>query len=106
VSGLLATVRSIPAALSGFGRRAAVGAVSQHRRRADARARAICPVDSWTFTPLHSNGRCPLCGWVPEGYVYAPPLLAPYSRYWGGLATIAATSLFMCIVVVVAYTQG
>jgi hypothetical protein len=43
---------------------------------------------------------------VPEGYVYAPPLLAPYSRYWGGLATIAATSLFMCIVVVVAYTQG
>lgn len=106
MSAVVGSISSIPAAVSRFGRRMLDGLRSTGRRRGDKHARAICPVDSWAFTPLYTNGACPLCGWVPDGYVYSPPLLAPYDRYWGGLAGIAATSVIMCIVVVVAFTQG
>ncbi len=76
------------------------------RSRVDARAQAICPVDSWAFTPLYTDGHCPLCGWVPEGYVYSPPPLTPYQRYWGAMAAIAAVSVVMCTVVVIAVTRS
>jgi len=74
-------------------------------RRADRHAHAICPVDSWAFTPLYTGGQCPLCGWQPDGYVYAPPLLTPFERYWGAMGAIAAVSLLMLVVVVVAVTH-
>jgi hypothetical protein len=76
------------------------------RRRADQRARAICPADSRAFTPQYTDGSCPLCGWVPDGYVYSKPFLAPYDRYWGALAGIAAISVIMAIVVAVAFARG
>ncbi|MHB8718228.1 MAG: hypothetical protein ACYDAC_04945 [Candidatus Dormibacteria bacterium] len=72
------------------------------RRRGDARVRAICPTDSWAFRPLYSNGRCPICGWRPNGYTYRPPLLTPYERYWAALAGIATVSVLMGVLVVVA----
>lgn len=74
------------------------------QRRADRVARAICPGDSWAFTPLYTGGHCPLCGWTPEGYVHTPPPLTRYDRYWAGMAAIAAISVLMLIVVVVAAT--
>jgi hypothetical protein len=106
MTALLARLRAFVGAAAESGRAAGERLVQQRRRRADARGKAICPVDSWTFTPLYTKGKCPLCGWQPEGYVYAPPFLAPYERYWGALGGILATSVLMCIVVVVAYTQG
>ncbi len=100
------TLPSLAATMSQLARRAVALAAAWRSRRADARARAICPVNSWAFSPLYSNGRCPLCGWAPEGYAYAPPLLTPYERYWGMLAGIGAVSLVMCIAVLVAYLRG
>jgi len=70
------------------------------RRHLDARSRAICPVDDLEFTPLYSDGHCPLCGWVPDGYDYARPVLSGYDRHWGALGAIAALSVAMLLVVV------
>lgn len=75
------------------------------QRRADGRARAICPTDSWAFTPLYTGGHCPLCGWTPDGYVHREPPLTSYDRYWGAMAAIAAVSVLMFVVVVVAATR-
>ena len=99
------SVGAIPAALSKLGHRAVAVLRSLLGRRADAKARAICPVDSWAFTPLYSNGACPLCGWKPDAYVYKPPLLTPYERYWGALGGIVAVSVVMAIFVIYAYTH-
>lgn len=85
-------------AVTSLGRRS----TDTRRRRGDASARAICPTDSWAFTPLYTDGHCPLCGWTPDGYVHRTPFLTPYERYWGALGGIAALSVVMCIVVVIA----
>jgi len=76
------------------------------QRRLDQRARAVCPADSWAFTPLYTGGQCPLCGWTPEGYSHTPPPLTRYERYWGAMAAIVAVSVLMFVVVVVAATRG
>ena len=102
VRDALAAVR---AALARLLQRAGSGGAAR-ATRGDSRARAICPTDSWAFTPLYTNGSCPLCGWAPDGYAYRPPLFTPYERYWGALAGIAALSVVMCIAVVIAYTQS
>lgn len=102
VRDAVATVRAALAALV----QRATSRTGARTTRGDARARAICPTDAWTFTPLYTNGSCPLCGWVPDGYVYKPPLLTPYERYWGALAGIATLSVVMCIVVILASTQS
>jgi hypothetical protein len=73
---------------------------AMRRRHADARARAVCPVDNLEFTPLYTDGHCPLCGWVPEGYRYTRPTLSRYDRHWGALGAIGALSVAMLLVVV------
>ena len=98
-------IGSIPGAISRVARRVLAAVASVRHRHADARARAICPVDSWAFTPLYSNGACPLCGWKPEAYVYKPPLLTPYERYWGALGGIVALSVVMAVLAITAYIQ-
>lgn len=82
---------------------ARLGALRQ--RRLDQRARAVCPTDSWAFTPLYTDGQCPLCGWTPDGYVHTQPPLTRYERYWASMAAIAAVSVLMLIVVVVAASR-
>ena len=76
------------------------GALAAARQRyADAQARAICPVDNLEFTPLYTDGHCPLCGWTPDGYHLARPPLSHYDRFWGALGAIAALSVVMLLVV-------
>lgn len=106
MSELLDRARSLTTSILHQLRGVPAGAARIGHGRGDARAKAICPVDSWTFTPLYSDGHCPICGWAPEAYVYRPPLLAPYERYWGAMAGIVAVSLAMCLLVVSAYTHG
>jgi hypothetical protein len=91
-----AAVQAVQRAARGFAARIVVA----RRRSADARAQAICPTDSWAFTPLYTDGACPLCGWAPEGYVHTPPPLTPYVRYWSAMGWIAALSVVMCVIVV------
>jgi hypothetical protein len=33
---------------------------------------AYCTLDRWTFDPRYTDGRCPICGWAPEGAPNAP----------------------------------
>lgn len=98
MNGLLRTIAEAP-------ERAWRALIAARRRRADARASAVCPNDSWAFAPLYTDGACPLCGWTPDGYRYATPLLTPYERFWGGMAAIAAVSVLMCVAVVVAINR-
>jgi hypothetical protein len=96
----------IPHRVADLGRRIRLAVAAILHRRANARAKAICPVDSRAFTPLYTNGECPLCGWKPDAYTYRAPLFAPYDRYWGALGGIVALSAVMAIVVVIAYTHS
>ena len=98
--------RSVGERLSAFMVRVRDALAAWRHRRLESRARAICPVDSLVFSPHYSNGSCPLCGWTPDGYVYSPPPLAPYDRYWGAMAGIAAVSVVMCVLVVIASTHS
>jgi hypothetical protein len=106
MSAVAERLRPLTTAASGIARRVVAAPAAWRHRHADARARAICPVDSWAFTPLYTDGTCPVCGWRPEGYVYAPPPLTPYVRYWGTVLTVAVVSVVMCLLVVTAYNQG
>jgi hypothetical protein len=42
-----------------------------HAERAEEDLR--CPTDDWAFPPRYTGGRCPICGWVPEGWSWSPP---------------------------------
>jgi hypothetical protein len=44
--------------------------------RPRARLRAYCELDKWSFDPRYTDGRCPICGWVPPGAPSAPAWLA------------------------------
>ena len=72
-------------------------------RRADSRAHAICPVDDWAFTPLYTDGTCPLCGWNPPGYTHRAPALSRLDWYWAAMLGIVAVSAIMLIAVLSAY---
>lgn len=43
-------------------------------------ARAYCEADGWSFDPRYTQGRCPICGWRPEGAADAPAWLALVNR--------------------------
>ena len=79
--------------------------VAAPARRADARARAICPVDDWSFTPLYTDGACPLCGWEPPGYSFRPPLLHKLDWYWATMLAIIGVSAVMLVAVLSAYLR-
>jgi len=72
-------------------------------RRADSRARAICPVDDWAFTPLYTDGTCPLCGWEPPGYGHRTPAFSRLDWYWAAMLGIVVVSAIMLIAVLSAY---
>ena len=48
------------------------------RPRSRGSRRAYCEADRWTFDPRYTQGKCPICGWQPEG--------APDAPYWLALA--------------------
>jgi hypothetical protein len=37
------------------------------RKTRPAVGRAYCELDRWSFDPRYTQGRCPICGWAPEG---------------------------------------
>ena len=49
------------------------GAKAVSRPRAPVRA--FCELDQWSFDPRYTDGRCPICGWVPPGAPRAPAWL-------------------------------
>lgn len=95
----LRTARSVAHATS----HAALAVLTLRRRHADARARAICPVDAWAFTPLYTEGTCPLCGWAPPGYRLRPPLMSRLDWYWMGMIALFVASAVMLAFVLSVY---
>jgi hypothetical protein len=61
-------------------------ALPRLRRPGRRAARAYCELDQWAFDPRYTQGRCPICGWAPEG--------APTVPAWMGLAQRIDWELF------------
>src|SRR5581483_8169025 len=61
---------------------------------AQPRGRIYCDVDDWWFAPRFTDGRCPICGWQPEGVRAEPPMSIQLFRRvdWdlAGLVLLAA----------------
>jgi hypothetical protein len=58
--------------------------------------RAHCELDDWWFDPRYTDGKCPICGWQPEGAPAAPLWLAAARRFEWEL-----TGLVLLLVVLV-----
>lgn len=68
--------------------------------------RAHCPVDDWTFDPRYTDGVCPLCGWRPPGAPIEPPVSARIDWFWPTVGLMAAVSILMAVLVLVAYARA
>jgi hypothetical protein len=53
-----------------------------------------CELDDWTFDARYTDGRCPICGWQPDGAPVAPPWLSAARRFEWEL-----TGLFVLLIV-------
>jgi hypothetical protein len=62
-----------------------------------------CPNDHWTFTPRYTDGVCPLDGWKPEGIDFHAPFAARVDWFWPSMIFMAAVSIAMGVLVVLAY---
>lgn len=77
----------------------------QTTRRWPARVR--CETDNWSFDPRYTQGRCPICGWVPEGAPSAPRWLALANRIdWEMLGLFALADLLVLLGLIVARGAG
>jgi hypothetical protein len=71
------------------------------------RSRVHCEVDDWTFDPRYTQGRCPICGWVPEGAPVAPRWLALVNRLdWDMLGLFLLADVLVLLGLIVAHAAG
>ncbi len=69
--------------------------------------RAYCEADRWSFDPRYTQGRCPICGWAPEGVPNAPGWLALANRVdWDIVGLFLLTDLLVLIGLIVAREAG
>ena len=72
-----------------------------------ATVRAYCELDKWSFDPRYTDGRCPICGWVPPGAVSAPAWLAAARKFEWELAGLVLLLVVLVILgVAVARAAG
>ncbi|HZU73996.1 MAG TPA: hypothetical protein VE990_14610 [Acidimicrobiales bacterium] len=64
-----------------------------------------CPVDDWGFRPYYSDGRCPLCGYIPEGEIRTLTRQA-VDWFWPAVGLTALMSVIMGVLVVLAYLRA
>jgi hypothetical protein len=70
-------------------------------------ARAYCELDKWAFDPRYTQGRCPICGWVPHGARAYPAWMALARRVdWDLLALFLFADLLVLLGLVVARAGG
>jgi hypothetical protein len=67
---------------------------------------ARCPVDDWDFDARYTDGECPLCGWRPPGGPVAPPTFHRIDWFWPLVGVVAAVSVVMGVLVLIAYNRG
>ena len=69
--------------------------------------RAFCEVDQWSFDPRYTQGRCPICGWAPEGVATAPRWLAVANRLdWEMLGLLLLADVLVMLGLIVASATG
>jgi hypothetical protein len=76
--------------------------------RAERRpSRALCQTDRWSFDPRYTQGRCPICGWEPEGAPNAPRWLALANRLdWDMVGLFLLTDVLFLLGLIVAHAAG
>lgn len=69
--------------------------------------RVHCVDDDWAFDPRYTQGRCPICGWAPDGAPNAPTWLALANRAdWEMIGLFALADLLVLLGLVVARAAG
>ena len=63
-------------------------------------AKAFCELDSWSFDPRYTEGRCPICGWVAPGAPDAPLWLTLARRFEWELAGLVALMAVLALIAV------
>jgi hypothetical protein len=68
---------------------------------------AYCEADRWTFDPRYTQGRCPICGWAPEGAPSAPRWLTLANRLdWQMIGLFAFVDVLVLLGLIVASAAG
>ena len=69
--------------------------------------RYFCELDRWSFDARYTDGRCPICGWAPEGAPNAPGWLVLARRIdWQLFGLLTLAILLVLIGLVVAQAVG
>jgi hypothetical protein len=77
------------------------------RRRPPTVARAYCELDRWSFDPRYTQGRCPICGWAPEGAPTYPRWLVLANRIdWELFGLLVLVDVLVLLGLVVARAAG
>jgi hypothetical protein len=63
----------------------------------------VCPQDGFSFRPLYTGGKCPLCGEPAPGGEPSLPLLLRVDRFWLGMAALVSSSVAMAALVLYVY---
>ena len=71
------------------------------------RQRLQCKEDGWSFDPRYTQGRCPICGWAPEGAPNAPAWLAMVNRMdWQMIGLCLLVDVLFLLGLIVAHAAG
>lgn len=66
-----------------------------------------CETDGWTFDARYTQGRCPVCGWAPDGAPSAPRWLALVDRMdWPTTGLVLLADVLVLLGLVVANATG
>ncbi|HVH63179.1 MAG TPA: hypothetical protein VNA65_06220 [Candidatus Dormibacteraeota bacterium] len=66
-----------------------------------------CETDDWAFDPRYTNGKCPICGWAPEGVPTAPRWLALSNRVdWQMVGLFMLVDVLFFLALIVAHAVG
>lgn len=69
--------------------------------------RVRCEKDDWTFDPRYTQGRCPICGWAPDGVPAAPRWLALVNRMdWELVFLLGLADVLVLLGLMVAHAAG
>ena len=67
----------------------------------------MCETDAWSFDPRYTQGRCPICGWAPDGAPAAPRWLALVNRMdWQMIGLVFFADLLVLLGLIVATATG
>ncbi len=80
---------------------------SDHSRPKRHGRLVYCEADNWKFDPRYTQGKCPICGWAPEGVATAPGWLKLANRMdWEMFGLFMFFDLLVLLGLIVAQAAG